>query len=167
MSIRIECPECGAQQTLDDAAAGGEATCEACGARLRVPAAEPEAAQQAEPSPQLEAVSGEEAPAYAAPVAEAMPAAPKTSGLAVASLIVGIVSLPLSLCCPPLSIIGALAALVMGLIAASQIGKSGGQLGGKGLAIAGIVLGALGLALGVIFLILGVAIQLANVGANR
>lgn len=61
---------------------------------------------------------------------------PRTSGLAVASLVLGI----LILCG-----IGSLLATIFGAVALGQIGRSGGNLNGKGMAIAGLVLGILGL----------------------
>jgi type II secretory pathway pseudopilin PulG len=61
----------------------------------------------------------------------------KTNGLAIASLILGIVTL---------AGLGSLLAIVFGFIANSRIDRSDGREKGKGLAIAGIVLGFLGLA---------------------
>lgn len=58
---------------------------------------------------------------------------PKTSGLAVASLILGLVGF-----CVPIS---TLASLVCGHMAISAIRKSSGALGGRGLAMAGTILG--------------------------
>lgn len=62
----------------------------------------------------------------------AMPALPpKTSGLAVASLVLGIMTL---FC----SIFTGIPALITGIIALKRIGKSNGTLGGRGLAIGGL-----------------------------
>ena len=55
---------------------------------------------------------------------------PKTSGLAIASLVLGV----LGFCCGLFSITG----LILGIVGLLKIGRSAGQLGGKGLAIAGI-----------------------------
>ncbi|MFO8058965.1 MAG: DUF4190 domain-containing protein [bacterium] len=67
---------------------------------------------------------------------------PKTSGLAIAALVLGI----LGFCSYGfLGIIG----LILGLVAISQINKSEGQTGGKGLAIAGSITGGASLILGV------------------
>jgi hypothetical protein len=63
---------------------------------------------------------------------------PRTSGLAVASLVLGI----LWICG-----LGSLLATIFGAVALSQISRSRGTIGGKGLAIAGLVLGILGLSL--------------------
>jgi hypothetical protein len=63
---------------------------------------------------------------------------PRTSGLAVASLVLGI----LCLCG-----VGSLLATIFGAVALGQIAHSNGRLTGKGMAIAGLVLGILGLGL--------------------
>lgn len=76
----------------------------------------------------------------------------KTSGLAIASLIFGLLFLFF-----PLSIV----AIVFGHISLSQIKKSAGRLGGKGLAIAGLVLGYLGIAMIPLILIIA-AIAIPN-----
>jgi len=65
-------------------------------------------------------------------------APPRTNGLAVASMVLGI------LC---LYGIGSILALVFGYQAKGQIERSGGRESGRGMAIAGIVLGWIGLAL--------------------
>lgn len=59
------------------------------------------------------------------------PVAPKTSGMAVTSLVVGI----LGACTFG---IGSIIGLILGLVSLNKIKKSNGQLGGKGLAIAGV-----------------------------
>jgi len=61
-----------------------------------------------------------------------LPATPKTSGLAIASLITGIT------CIAP-------AAIVCGHMAMSRIKASAGRLGGSGMALAGTILGYVGL----------------------
>ncbi|NIP28723.1 MAG: DUF4190 domain-containing protein [Phycisphaerae bacterium] len=59
--------------------------------------------------------------------------APKTSGLAIAALVLGILS-------PFTCYISAIPAIIMGIVALVKIPQSGGQLKGSGLAITGIVL---------------------------
>ena len=66
----------------------------------------------------------------------APPVARSTNGLAVASMVLGIVWLWW---------IGSILALVFGYVSKSQINASGGVQGGKGMAIAGIVLGWVGI----------------------
>lgn len=75
---------------------------------------------------------------------------PKTSGLAVASLICGIAGV---CTCG----IGGIAGIVLGIMAMGRIKRSGGQLGGRGLAVAGLVVS-------IIAIIVGLAI-IAGTGA--
>jgi prepilin-type processing-associated H-X9-DG protein len=63
---------------------------------------------------------------------------PKTAGLAITSLVFGILGI---LCLP---VVGGLVAIICGSVALSQINKSPGQVGGRGQAIAGLVLGGIG-----------------------
>src|SRR5487761_736173 len=69
-------------------------------------------------------------------------AAPRNDGLAVASLIVGILSLVCTLGC--LGILLGPAAAIMGFISRQRIATSGGALGGGTLAVIGLVLGIVG-----------------------
>jgi hypothetical protein len=75
--------------------------------------------------------------------------APKTSGHAIAGLIVGLGGL---CTCG----VGGIVGLVLSLVALKKIDASGGTLGGRGLAIAGIIASAVcilvGLVIGLIFL---------------
>ena len=61
--------------------------------------------------------------------------APQTNGLAIASLVLGIVWM---------GGVGAILALVFGYISKNQIDASQGRQGGRGMAVAGIVLGWIG-----------------------
>jgi len=78
-------------------------------------------------------------------------AAPKTSGFAVVSLILGIGGL---CTCGVTSLVG----LVLGIIALRQVNRSGGALGGRGVAIGGIVASALTLLVGVVLWVAGAAV---------
>ena len=82
------------------------------------------------------------------------PQGPRSSGLAIASLVTGILSLFPGCCCGlfgiPLSII----ALVMGIVSISQINASGGQIGGKNMAIAGSILGGVAIGIDVVMFVL-------------
>ncbi|MFN2300038.1 MAG: DUF4190 domain-containing protein [Anaerolineales bacterium] len=74
----------------------------------------------------------------------AVEAAPGTSGLAVTSLILGVLSwigMPL---------LGGIAAVIAGHVARNDIRKAAGRVGGDGMALAGIVLGYANIALGVL-----------------
>jgi len=77
------------------------------------------------------------------PPVEAAPAQKSTNGLAIASMVLGIVWIYW---------IGSILALIFGYIAKGQIDGSQGRQGGRGMAIAGIVLGWVGIG----FLLLGV-----------
>jgi hypothetical protein len=78
-------------------------------------------------------------------------AAPRTDGLAIASLIVGILSL---LCCGV--ILGPVAA-IMGFISRNRIAQSGGAVTGGGMAMAGLILGVIGFLLWIVILIIEAA----------
>ena len=69
--------------------------------------------------------------------------APKTNGMAIASMVLGILWLYW---------VGSVLALVFGYTARNQIDSSGGREGGRGMAIAGIVLGWVGVGFFVLFL---------------
>jgi len=78
----------------------------------------------------------------------------KTSGLAIASLVLGILAVVLTLIC--IGPLFAIPAIICGHLACSRIKRSGGALGGKGLAIAGFVTGYASLALLVLMLPLAI-----------
>ena len=97
-----------------------------------------------------------------APSSPPPPAGPKTSGLAIASLVCGIAGF----CTGGLAgIVG----LILGIVALCGIGKSQGQRKGKGLAIAGIVVSIVSLVALVAFVLpaLHQARALANEAASK
>jgi uncharacterized protein DUF4190 len=69
-------------------------------------------------------------------------AAQRTDGLAIASLVIGIISIVCSIGC--LGIILGPTAAIMGFISRQRISTSGGAIGGSTLAIVGLVLGIVG-----------------------
>jgi hypothetical protein len=69
-------------------------------------------------------------------------AAPRTDGLAIASLVIGILSLVCTVAC--LGIVLGPTAAIMGFISRQRVASSGGALGGGTLALIGLVLGILG-----------------------
>ena len=93
------------------------------------------------------------------PVAAA-PVSPPTSGLAIASLVCGILGV---LTCGLTSIVG----LVLGLIALSQVSRSKGKLGGQGLAIAGTICSGATILLGLIMGAMGVAVMMPALANAR
>jgi hypothetical protein len=81
--------------------------------------------------------------------------APRTNGMAIASLVLGILWLYW---------VGSILALVLGYAAKNQIDRSGGAESGRGLAIAGIVLGWVGV--GTLVLVLLVFAAAATSGGT-
>jgi hypothetical protein len=132
----------------------GAAFCGTCGARVGVEAAptsgtgtpsapppsEPQVSPPGSPQPYSTTPPYGWAPTYAAP------AAPQsTNGLAIASLVLGIVWI---------AGLGSLLALIFGVVSKRQIRDSGGRQGGGGMATAGIVLGIVGIVGAIIWIIL-------------
>ncbi len=87
---------------------------------------------------------GQQPPGYGQP-----PVGQSTNGLAIASLVLGIVWV---------FGIGSILAVIFGFVARKQIRESGGRQGGGGMAIAGIVLGFVGVAGLVLWIILAIAL---------
>jgi len=80
-----------------------------------------------------------------------------TSGMAIASLILGISGLTI------LPFIASVAALIVGYMARNEIRQRPGELGGDGLAVAGIVMGWIAVGLTVLGLLLGGGFMLCGV----
>jgi hypothetical protein len=152
------CPTCGAPN--DE----GAAFCGNCGAELNPERAEVEAldreraAEEFEAEPAGEVLSAQDEGTQEAGLWEAMepvpppvpqrppavtggrtvqglPSAPPTSGLAIASLVLGIGGLTV------LPLLGSVAAIILGYMARQDIRRRPGQVSGDGLAVAGIVMG--------------------------
>jgi hypothetical protein len=89
-------------------------------------------------------------------------AAPRTDGLAIAALIVVILSLVCSFIC--LGVVLGPAAAIMGFISRQRISTSGGAVGGGTLAVVGLVLGIIGFiaSVGWFFVIISGAITSAT-----
>jgi hypothetical protein len=75
-------------------------------------------------------------------------AQPTNNGLAIASLVTGILGV---ICCGYFT---GIPALILGIIARNQIRASGGAQKGDGMALAGIILGAVGIVFGILGTIL-------------
>ena len=117
----MDCPQCG------KSSANGSKFCLQCGTAL----AQAPAAAHATPF-------------AGAPPSGAAPTGPApTSGKAIASLVLGL--------CGLLCGLAAIVGLIYGIIALSDINKSGGRLEGRGLATAGIAVSAVMICLQVIF----------------
>ena len=85
-----------------------------------------------------------------------IPQQPRTNGLAVVSLVLGI----LGLTC--FSLFSGIPAVICGHLAYSRINRSGGALAGGGLALAGLITGYISIALAVIMIPLMLAIAIPN-----
>ena len=72
----------------------------------------------------------------------------RTDGLAIGSLVVGIISIVCSVAC--LGIVLGPAAAIMGFISRQRIATSGGTVGGGTMALAGLILGVIGFVAGVV-----------------
>ena len=79
-----------------------------------------------------------------------MPGTKRSEGLSIASMVTGIAGLLLAGCFGP---IPGIVALVLGLIALSQIKKSPEKFGGKPYATAGVILGAISVMFYVVILL--------------
>jgi Domain of unknown function (DUF4190) len=88
-------------------------------------------------------------------------AAQRTDGLAIASLVIGIISLVCFFVCGGI-VLGPTAA-IMGFISRQRVATSGGTLGGGSLAIVGLVLGVIGFVVSVIWFFIFAANGFNNV----
>jgi hypothetical protein len=136
--IRFSCP-CGKSLSARDEYAGETTRCPDCDHELTIPGGE---GVQAGP---VARDSGDEGVRRSRrgrdDASDERPAAPKTSGMAITSLILGIVALI------PCSVFTGLPAIILGGICLGAIGRSRGRIKGKGLAITGIILGGLSILL--------------------
>jgi len=157
---KISCPHCEQHIMLDDAWAGRTLNCPACGQTFQVPglAAEPATAtepgparvrlSQAPPSPPTPpplparpTAPGARTPARPSPRSTQ---APRTSGLAIASLVLSIFG------CTG---IAGIAAVICGHLARKQI-RHNPQVAGKGLALAGLIIGYSTFAMSIVAVVL-------------
>ena len=97
-----------------------------------------------------------------------LPAAPpKTSGLAVASLVLGITSVVAMTCCCGTGFIPAILAVIFGHVAQYQIKRSAGRLEGSSLAIAGLACGYIGLVIQLVAIVVAMAAFLISAVAGH
>ena len=126
------CPNCG-QQNADDSK-----FCQSCGTSLT----EPVEVTEAPPPPAATSRPDEvPRPQYAASVT-------RNSGLAIASLVLGIVSYPLYF----IAIFPGALAIIFGAVSIGQINRDP-SIGGKGMAVAGLVLGIIAVAFWILVVI--------------
>lgn len=84
----------------------------------------------------------------------------KSSGLAIASMVCGIVGLVLSCCVPYLPLILGIVGLVLGVVSLRK------QAGGKGMAIAGVVCSIITLIPAILMLVMGASVMSALSAAS-
>jgi hypothetical protein len=130
--------------------------CPRCGASMTAPApdfAPPSAGGPPPPPPPPPQY-------YGAPPYQYGPGRPaqKTNGMAVASLVLGILWL---------GWVGSILAVVFGYVGKSQIDRSGGAEGGRGMAVAGIVLGWVGIGTLALVIVLGIIGALTDSGSSQ
>jgi len=82
-----------------------------------------------------------------------LPVQARTNGFAIASLVLGISSLPL-VCCCYIGVLTGILAVVFGFLAKNKINSSNGLQKGNGMALAGIILGFAGIGFTIILLII-------------
>lgn len=105
-------------------------TCSRCGRTTTPRGAEP---------PRFCAVCGQRLVPLHDEVQQALASGPRTSGAALAALVLGLTSFV-----PGWGVFSGLVAILLGLKAQEHIAHSRGTLGGRGLALAGVTLGVLG-----------------------
>src|SRR5262245_53442310 len=140
MPITFTC-DCGKPLQAEDQYAGRKTRCPACGRELAIPG-RADAVRAAETMPPAGL------PRWENPDerrwderADESAGAPRTSGKAVASMVVGIVSL-----CLPVLIPAAVAG-ILGILGLQDISRGRGRVKGSGFAIAGIVMAVLSIVL--------------------
>jgi predicted Zn finger-like uncharacterized protein len=173
MAIEVRCPACGTQYRVSDSAAGKSLRCKnaACGERITVPEAgaleddfasnlDEAAADFGQPlpppmrrsTPRPTPARVEEADSYAR-------GSVTTSGLAITSLVLGLLSMGCSF-------LTGLPAFILGIIALVNINQSRGLLKGTWMAVTGICFGAISPVVVLILLLLP-AVQAAREAARR
>jgi prepilin-type processing-associated H-X9-DG protein len=152
MPITVTC-SCGKQFQTNDQNAGRTARCPNCGSELIVPG----------PGPGVNLEDAfATAPATGGPAQDvgAKAVVPGTSGKAIASFVLGL----LSFVC---SIFTGIPAIVLGYFGLKDVKQSGGLRTGKGFAIAGIVLGSISSLLLVLYVVVLVALLVPAMQAAR
>src|SRR4051794_3818491 len=150
---------CGKQFQTKDENAGRRARCPDCGRELIIPG--PGAPGDFGPDPYRETDPGRGGVDFGPAPVKGI--GPGTSGKAIASLVLGMMSLVCTL-------FTGIPAIILGLLGLSDIERSRGLRTGKGMAITGIVLGGLGstlVVLAVLIALLVPAVQAAREAARR
>lgn len=172
MPIPVVC-ECGRQLMAKDEYAGRQTQCPDCGRDLVIPDQPHDASVEASHSPPVGiGPESKPAPSSFGPRTDGEPGPQKfgpgterTSGQAIASLVLGLTSI---FCL--LNFLTGLPAIILGFLSLSEINKSQGQVKGKGLAITGLVTGFLGTLIMPMLILIALllpAVQAAREAARR
>jgi len=81
---------------------------------------------------------------------------PKPNGMAIASLVTGILAVP-GICCWPIGLVLGALGVIFGFVGRKQIQGSGGVQTGDGMALAGIICGGVMVAATLVLVIFGLA----------
>jgi type II secretory pathway pseudopilin PulG len=172
MAIEVRCPACGAKYRVPDSAAGKSLRCKnaACGERITVS----EATLEDDFASNLDDAAADYGQPLLAPVRKNAPQKPParfeeidsagrgsatTSGLAITSLVLGLLSIGCSF-------LTGLAALITGIIALVNINQSRGQLKGTWMAVTGMCCGCI-FPVAIMIALLLPAVQAAREAARR
>ena len=68
--------------------------------------------------------------------------------MAITSMVLGICTLPFTMCCCGLFMVGSIVGLTLGIVAMNQIKAGGFTEGSRGMALAGVILNSIALLLG-------------------
>jgi len=151
------CPQCGAPNE-DDAIFCGN-----CGAVLNADeiaeAPDDLTLLTDEPEPTEEAAMPPQPPPPLPPPPRpaAPPASPPTSGMAIASLVLGVSGLTV------VPLIGSILALILGYMARNDIRQRPGEVSGEGLATAGIIMGWIAVGLTILAILAGVGFMICGI----
>jgi hypothetical protein len=172
MPIQFSCA-CGRQLQASDEHAGRRTRCPACGQEMTIPGnaagiqrPEPREVSRARPDHReaiaQEPARGERRPTWSAEDEDDWQGPPRTSGKAIASLVLGLLSFLLCL-------LTGIPALILGISGLAEINRSRNRVKGRGLAITGIILGSIGIFLVIPYLIGSVVYSTSKVrlAANR
>jgi len=154
MAQEFVCPQCGQRLTVAYVKPGQQVICPACRIPLQAATGGPGYVAPADPAMAGGPYAGPPGEAYGRP-GVATAAAQKTSGMAIASLVVAVLGLPLS-CCYGFGVILSIVALVLGIVALSGIKRSAVAVQGRGLAVTGVVLSLVNIVLVIVLAILAV-----------
>jgi len=106
------------------------------------------------------ATLGGHCPQCGAPIVASGYQSGQSSGKAVASLVLGVISIPTCLCCGLLGVVLGPLAIVFAKMAQNDIERGIASTGSAGMANAGLICGIVGTALGAVSLVLGIIGQL-------